>query len=791
MSAASVRFALALLGCIAWGAERPALAAGVLATYEFHQLSTSGVSLHPTVLVGETVYYVRHPEDGSKPEVRAADAGGSEPRVVDTWDPATNGALQHFSYANGPITAGNAVIQRNGAVVLVLNDAVIKGLRGDLFCTAGRAMVKDTTIGVEPGIYRVGFDGGLQAVFSRERAAQAIGVPPEYVTRFDGFECSRDGTRIAAIVGSFTERPEGLAKNGFYFLTFDGGSVTMMNPDGKPLPIESVPEFGVSGTGKYLAWTTEDRTGAYLAEFGQTGGRKIYSGEGLRGGEPKAPLRFFYAGEKLAVLIGHTGYAALADGTYTFQLVGPGPGRVFGNGTFGLPCTDEFSHGLISFHMQTGRFHQAAILRLNPPVDKRRADAPGISQYSVEPPFISNDSARPSIQKIKVDSQHPLTVVAPLLLTKGIYVDGDTANGPLSDDGDKQPDEAKGDGYWTQNLWVYPAAKGSRVIRYQAENQDPQGRSHGYAMDIGEFNIDANPPPPGPGLVDVVSPPQRGETPGAGPGSGPGTSSTATGTNTGTGSMPGDGSPASTTPDPRLGSGNPLPTGGIPPHIGPPGSSPGGGAGVSPPTALTPIGNPAAPGRSSRPIVEVSRRVVERGRTTVVPIYLRNPLGTANLNLEITYDPAVAVPEGEIVRGNAIPGASLFSANSGERGILRIGFAGSSVVPADGTIAEVTFRAVGEPGTSTELPPSPSTMNDASGLAISPATIGGAVAVVDKRVPGDNDGDGRLTAADALAALEMSVRLRPTDLVLDINADGSVTSLDASLILRAAVGSAR
>gem|GEM_PF-4716370 len=29
----------------------------VTGTYEFHQLPTSGISLHPTILAGETVYY--------------------------------------------------------------------------------------------------------------------------------------------------------------------------------------------------------------------------------------------------------------------------------------------------------------------------------------------------------------------------------------------------------------------------------------------------------------------------------------------------------------------------------------------------------------------------------------------------------------------------------------------------------------------------------------------------------------------------------------------------------------
>ena len=51
-------------------------------------------------------------------------------------------------------------------------------------------------------------------------------------------------------------------------------------------------------------------------------------------------------------------------------------------------------------------------------------------------------------------------------------------------------------------------------------------------------------------------------------------------------------------------------------------------------------------------------------------------------------------------------------------------------------------------------------------------------------VPGDADGDGVLTVADALEALKMSVGLIPEDLVLDMDGDGSVTSSDARRILQ-------
>lgn len=53
---------------------------------------------------------------------------------------------------------------------------------------------------------------------------------------------------------------------------------------------------------------------------------------------------------------------------------------------------------------------------------------------------------------------------------------------------------------------------------------------------------------------------------------------------------------------------------------------------------------------------------------------------------------------------------------------------------------------------------------------------------------GDCDGDLQLTEVDALCALEMSVQLRPVELIIDMDNSGDVTSRDAVVILQKAVG---
>ncbi len=53
---------------------------------------------------------------------------------------------------------------------------------------------------------------------------------------------------------------------------------------------------------------------------------------------------------------------------------------------------------------------------------------------------------------------------------------------------------------------------------------------------------------------------------------------------------------------------------------------------------------------------------------------------------------------------------------------------------------------------------------------------------------GDCDGDAKITELDALCALEMSTQLRPVKLAMDMDNSGDVSSRDAVIILKSAVG---
>ncbi len=218
-----------------------------------------------------------------------------------------------------------------------------------------------------------------------------------------------------------------------------------------------------------------------------------------------------------------------------------------------------------------------------------------------------------------------------------------------------------------------------------------------------------------------------------------------------------------------------------------------------PPTSTTPPtttpSTPGSPPPTSEPAnvkgftIQAGQREGKPGEIVTVPVYLLNPDGLANLNVTVTYSPAVAVAEGKIARGNVL-GNALFETNAGESGQARVGLAGTKPVSDSGILAHIPFRITGHPGDRAELLVAVSTANRVDGTTLSAETITGAILVLDEAggVPGDSDGDKTLTAGDALAALKMSVKLLPEKKSSDADGDGKVTSNDARVILQKVVG---
>lgn len=203
-----------------------------------------------------------------------------------------------------------------------------------------------------------------------------------------------------------------------------------------------------------------------------------------------------------------------------------------------------------------------------------------------------------------------------------------------------------------------------------------------------------------------------------------------------------------------------------------------------------PYGTPE-PAPVSRMTIQVGQRRVVAGELVTIPVFLLRGADVANINFTITYQANVARPEGTIQRGNLIDNA-IFSANPNESGLILAGFARTNGVSGTGTVAYVPFRAAGRAGDRTELHVEVTTINNPNGTVLAIDRIDGAIQIVgpDGLVPGDCDGDGVLNELDALCALQMSVRLIPTQMVLDLDIDRQVTSRDSVIILQRAIGRA-
>jgi len=179
--------------------------------------------------------------------------------------------------------------------------------------------------------------------------------------------------------------------------------------------------------------------------------------------------------------------------------------------------------------------------------------------------------------------------------------------------------------------------------------------------------------------------------------------------------------------------------------------------------------------------------VMANGRTVTVPVMMCNTHDVANMDMTITYDPAVLLFTG--ASKGSLNANSLFESNEPSQGTIKISFASSSGFSGSGSIAILTFNVVGSSAGTSTLKATVTTASTSTGTAISVPVTSGTF-TVGTPVAGDFDGDNQLTARDALAALQISVGKRPMDAALDLNGDGSVNSADAREILKKVVGKA-
>ncbi|WP_340818995.1 cohesin domain-containing protein [Methanolobus sp. WCC4] len=158
-----------------------------------------------------------------------------------------------------------------------------------------------------------------------------------------------------------------------------------------------------------------------------------------------------------------------------------------------------------------------------------------------------------------------------------------------------------------------------------------------------------------------------------------------------------------------------------------------------------------------------------------------------NMDMTLSYDPSVL--EATKVTKGGLTTDSLFDYNIMD-GTIKISLADREGFSGDCSIAYVNFDVIGAEGSSSPLGIVSITANRADDYqTVVIQTWNGLFTVINiEEGMGDGDGDGTYTALDALYALQMSVSKIPLDPVMDVNKDGSVSSIDARIILKNAVG---
>ena len=196
----------------------------------------------------------------------------------------------------------------------------------------------------------------------------------------------------------------------------------------------------------------------------------------------------------------------------------------------------------------------------------------------------------------------------------------------------------------------------------------------------------------------------------------------------------------------------------------------------------TPTSEPAPPAVEDpdKPALVVGSRVAEQGTTAQVPVLLRRIQGVTSLAFKLAYDPSV-LRVARVMPGSRLAGAT-FIHNADTPGQVSFGLAATSDPGTDGSVAAVEFEVVGETGDMSPLTLSELEIVLPEGDAPEFPLVGGELRV-ETPMSGDADGDGAVTARDALIALKVIADASPGYEWLDLNGDGVVDAVDVDQIL--------
>ena len=186
----------------------------------------------------------------------------------------------------------------------------------------------------------------------------------------------------------------------------------------------------------------------------------------------------------------------------------------------------------------------------------------------------------------------------------------------------------------------------------------------------------------------------------------------------------------------------------------------------------------------------VNSATVHPGDEVTVTVALANAPAVKSVALVFDYDVASVF---DVVDGAWVLSAAVlanFDSVTTPCGTAALAYATATDV--NGTVFTLKLKVKSSaPAGETVITATPVLKNDAVTTSCAPATVKVTVAEASAVVPGDGNGDGRVTVADVRLALRSSVnKITLTDTQkagLDVNNDGRVTVADVRLLLRYSV----
>jgi subtilisin family serine protease len=179
-------------------------------------------------------------------------------------------------------------------------------------------------------------------------------------------------------------------------------------------------------------------------------------------------------------------------------------------------------------------------------------------------------------------------------------------------------------------------------------------------------------------------------------------------------------------------------------------------------------------------------KIVALGAEVVCPISLS--LGgelVTSADITVTFDPAVLSPV-SVNKGQIVAGPEwMLASNLNASGTIVIGLAGSAPVQESGELLQITFAAVGDEGTSSDVTITEGSLNEGQ---ISALLINGHI-TVKTVLKGDVNGDSNIDLADAILCLKvMSGKASAAEVYMeaDVNGDGKIGMAEVIYILQKA-----